>query len=47
MSLQHKDYEVGYKQPPKHTQWKKGQCGNPMHLYKRAPKGTVVLVNAR
>lgn len=23
------DYEVGYKKPPKHTQWKKGQCGFP------------------
>ena len=23
------DYEVGYKKPPKHTQFKKGQSGNP------------------
>lgn len=22
------DYEVGYKKPPKHTRWKKGQSGN-------------------
>lgn len=22
------DYPVGYKKPPKHTRWKKGQCGN-------------------
>lgn len=24
-----KDYEVGYKKPPKHTQFKPGQSGNP------------------
>lgn len=24
-----KDYEVGHKKPPKHTQFKKGQSGNP------------------
>jgi len=28
MSPPSKDYEVGYKRPPKHTRWKKGQCGN-------------------
>ena len=30
------DYEVGYKKPPKHGQFKKGQSGNP----KGKPKGT-------
>lgn len=29
------DYEVGYGMPPKHTRFKKGQCGNP----KGRPKG--------
>ena len=29
------DYEVGYGMPPKHTRFKKGQCGNP----KGSPKG--------
>ena len=24
-----KDYEVGYKKPPKHTQFQPGQSGNP------------------
>jgi hypothetical protein len=30
------DYEVGYGKPPKHSQFKKGQSGNP----KGRPKGT-------
>ena len=30
------DYEVGYGMPPKHSRFKKGQCGNP----KGRPKGT-------
>jgi Family of unknown function (DUF5681) len=46
MSLRQKDGEVGYKRPPKNTQWKKGQCGNPKRQYKRAPKGTVALIDA-
>ena len=46
MSVRQKDYEVGYKRPPKHTQWKKGQCGNRRRQYKRAPKGTVALIDA-
>jgi len=24
---------VGYKRPPKNTQWQKGQCGNPKRQY--------------
>ncbi len=27
--MSEKDYEVGYGRPPKHTQFKKGQSGNP------------------
>ena len=27
--MSHSDYEVGYKRPPKHTQFKPGQSGNP------------------
>ena len=27
---------VGYKKPPKHTQWKKGQSGNPSGKKKKA-----------
>ncbi len=46
MSLHQKDYEVGYKRPPRNRQWKKGQCGNPKRLYKRIPKGTVALIDA-
>ncbi len=47
MSLRQKDGEVGYKRPPKNTQWKKGQCGNQKRQYKRAPKGTVALIDAQ
>ena len=47
MSLRQKDYKVGYKRPPRYTQWKKGQCGNPKRQYKRAPKGTVALIDAQ
>ncbi|RYH07049.1 DUF5681 domain-containing protein [Tropicimonas sp. IMCC6043] len=36
MSDPGKDYEVGYGRPPKHTQFKKGQSGNP----KGRPKGS-------
>ena len=34
------DEGVGYRRPPKHTRWKKGQCGNPGRKRKRALKGT-------
>lgn len=27
--MKKKDYEIGYKKPPKHTQFKPGQSGNP------------------
>jgi Family of unknown function (DUF5681) len=46
MNLRQKDYEVGYKRPPKKTQWKKAQCGNPKRQYQRPPKGTVPLIDA-
>jgi Family of unknown function (DUF5681) len=46
MSLRQKDGEVGYGRPPKGTQWKNGQCGNPNRQYKRVPKGTVKIIDA-
>jgi hypothetical protein len=46
MSPRQKDGEVGYGRPPKSTQWKKGQCGNPKRQYKRVPKGTVKIIDA-
>jgi hypothetical protein len=45
MALPHKDGAVGYKRPPEHTRWKKGQCGNPMRQYRRASKGTLELID--
>jgi hypothetical protein len=36
---------VGYKRPPKNTQWQRGQCGNPKRQYKRTVKGTIELVD--
>jgi Family of unknown function (DUF5681) len=38
-------FEVGHKKPPKRTQWKPGQCGNPKRQYERASKGSVQLID--
>jgi hypothetical protein len=32
-----RNYTVGYGKPPKHTQWKKGQSGNPSGRRKKEP----------
>jgi len=45
VSLRSPPGEVGYKRPPKDTQWKKGQCGNPEHWRKRAPRGAIALID--
>jgi hypothetical protein len=37
--------DVGYGRPPKHTQWKKGQSGNP-HGRRKRPKGPLEEVMA-
>jgi hypothetical protein len=45
MTLPSNDYEIGYKRPPKASQWQKGQCGNPKRQYGgRAQKGTALLI---
>lgn len=41
MSNSDDDYEVGYKKPPKGSQFKKGQSGNP----KGRPKGSRNVAN--
>jgi hypothetical protein len=34
--MSNNDYKIGYKRPPKHTQFKKGQSGNPKGRSKRS-----------
>jgi hypothetical protein len=36
---------VGYGRPPKHSQWKKGQSGNPKQRRKRKPKSIATMVD--
>jgi hypothetical protein len=36
---------VGYGRPPRHSQWKKGQCGNPNRIRKRKPKSIATMVD--
>jgi uncharacterized protein DUF5681 len=38
-------YEVGYRRPPKRTQWRKGQCGNPKRIRKQNPKPVVDMID--
>src|SRR5206468_486157 len=40
-----KKYEIGYGRPPKHTRWKKGQCGNPNRIRNRSPKPAVQMID--
>jgi Family of unknown function (DUF5681) len=40
-----KNYEVGYGRPPKRTQWRKGQCGNPKRIRKQNPKPVVDMID--
>jgi Family of unknown function (DUF5681) len=40
-----KEYEVGYRKPPEHAKWKKGQCGNPKRVRKRRVKPIAALVD--
>ena len=45
MKIPPEKYEVGRGRPPKHTRWKKGQCGNPNRIRKRAPKRVVEMID--
>ncbi len=45
MTIPPQKYEVGYGRPPKSTRWKKGQCGNPNRVRKRAPKRVVEMID--
>jgi hypothetical protein len=39
-----KDHEVGYGRPPKETQWKKGQSGNPNRRRSARDRSTVEMI---
>ena len=39
------DDAVGYRRPPKRTQWQKGQCGNPKRERKSAPRGAAEIID--
>jgi hypothetical protein len=45
MTSSPKDYEVGYQRPPKHTRWKKGQCGNPNRKYPARKPSTLEFID--
>jgi len=45
MKIPAKKYEIGYGRPPKHTRWKKGQCGNPKRIRNRSPKPAVQMID--
>src|SRR5579864_2580000 len=39
------DDAVGYRRPPKRTQWQKGQCGNPTRKRKSVPRGAAQIID--
>ena len=45
MKITSKKYDIGYGKPPKHSRWKKGQCGNPKRIRKRPVKPVAELVD--
>ena len=45
MTARTKDYAVGYGKPPKHSQFKKGQSGNPKGQRNRRPKSIQTILN--
>jgi Family of unknown function (DUF5681) len=45
MNAPSEKYTVGYGRPPVHTQWKKGQTGNPRRIRKRDAKSAAALVD--
>src|SRR5271163_4088180 len=39
------DDAVGYRRPPKRTQWQKGQCGNPKRKRTSVPRGAAEIID--
>lgn len=45
MKITSKKYDIGYRKPPEHSKWKKGQCGNPARIRKRPVKPVAELID--
>lgn len=42
--MAHKEFKTGYGKPPKHSQYKPGQSGNPKGRPKKVPKSAVEMI---
>lgn len=45
MSARTDEQSVGYRRPPKRTQWKKGQSGNPKRKYSPRDDSTISMID--
>ena len=45
MKIPSEKHDIGYRKPPEHSKWKKGQCGNPKRIRKRPVKPVAELVD--
>lgn len=45
MSDHSNEYRVGYRRPPRHNRWKKGQSGNPQRRKRKLPESTLAIID--
>ena len=45
MKIPSEKYDVGYRRPPEHSKWKKGQCGNPARIRKRPVQSAAAMID--